>query len=215
MFDIHEDTLEETLTNLMYHGAGVLDISDEEDIKKKSEVDRVGKENVPPPPSEDQLAMPPPPAPRRDDSDMDSERVRSPLGEADVEIFYPNLKKEREEAELLKKMKAEEKKSGMMTSKFAVIDNIVQDYLKQKKESEVLAAAAVPLPVDDDDEEEDQENVTEAPVADAEVKEVKTGKKTGAAASVPRISVENCDFDSVIDSQTKRLAEDELFNDDL
>ncbi|RVD87889.1 uncharacterized protein DFL_002092 [Arthrobotrys flagrans] len=102
MFKIHEDTLEETLTNLMYHGAGTLDISDEEDLKKRSEVDRVGKENIPPPPTEDQLAMPPPVVPRREKFEiMGEERVRSPLGEADVEIFYPGLKKEWEEAEKL------------------------------------------------------------------------------------------------------------------
>ncbi|KAF3936028.1 hypothetical protein ABW19_dt0208407 [Dactylella cylindrospora] len=206
MFDIHEDTLEETLTNLMYHGAGVLDISDEEDLKKgMSEADRVGKENIPPAPTEDRLAMPPPPAPGRgEESDMDSERTRSPLGDVDVEVFYPSLKKEREEAEILKKMKEEEKKNGMMQSKFAVIEEIVADYMKQKKEtsSEDLSAAEVPLPADDED---DLEEEVQATAEDEEVKSVE----------VPKISVENCDFDDIISSQTRSMAEDELFDDDL
>ncbi|EPS35964.1 hypothetical protein H072_10586 [Dactylellina haptotyla CBS 200.50] len=201
MFEIHEDTLEETLTNLMYHGAGTLDISDEEDQKKGSELDRVGKENIPPAPTEDQLAMPPPPAPRREESsdDMDSERIRSPLGEADVEIFYPNLKKEREEAEKLRQMKAAQRKSGgMLTSKFAVIDSIVDDYLKHSKkaEDEVLdTAAAVPLPADDDEDEA-------VPVADKVPAVVK------AEAKVNAVEVDE-------NTQTRSLAEDELFDDDL
>ncbi|KAF3921139.1 hypothetical protein ABW21_db0201155 [Orbilia brochopaga] len=205
MFAIHEDTLEETLTNLMYHGAGVLDISDEEDLKKKcaSEVDRVGKENIPPPPREDQLAMPPPPLPGSLDEGMDAERVRSPLGEADVEIFYPNLKKEREEAEklklasLAKKQQARQerqRKTGIMASKFAVIDNIVDDYLKAQKEKEVLDAAAVPLP---DDENDDQENQPAAPAA---------GKSRRSVT--PEASDEFA-------TQTRALAEDELFDDEL
>ncbi|KAK6523633.1 hypothetical protein TWF281_001614 [Arthrobotrys megalospora] len=211
MFEIHEDTLEETLTNLMYHGAGTLDISDEEDWKKCSEVDRIGKENIPPPPTEDQLAMPPPPAPRRDEFEiMEEERVRSPLGEADVEIFYPNLKKEREEAEKLKKMKQEEKKSCMMSSKFAIIGDIVEDYLKQQQDTvDVLAAAAVPLPADD---EEDEENLREEDAPAADKTEAGSLKPT---MKVPTISIENCDFDDVIDSQSRSLAEDELFGDDL
>ncbi|KAK6337857.1 hypothetical protein TWF696_001335 [Orbilia brochopaga] len=218
MFAIHEDTLEETLTNLMYHSAGVLDISDEEDLKKKcaSEVDRVGKENIPPPPTEDQLAMPPPPLPGSLEEGMDAERVRSPLGEADVEIFYPNLKKEREEAEkrklasLAKKQAAQQqkqRKTGIMASKFAVIDNIVDDYLKAQKEKEVLDAAAIPLP--DDDDAEDQEN---QPAALAPAAEKKTKKSARAAA--PTEDAENDENDEFA-SQTRALAEDELFDDEL
>ncbi|KAF3924418.1 hypothetical protein AA313_de0207314 [Arthrobotrys entomopaga] len=216
MFDIHEDTLEETLTNLMYHGAGTLDISDEEDLNKgKSDVDRIGKENIPPPPTEDQLAMPPPALPRREEfssstDDMESERVRSPLGEADVEIFYPNLKKEREEAMKVKQQIKMRKSGGMMGSKFAVIGDIVEDYLKQTKKAEeekVLDyAAGVPLPADDDDDEEaEEEEKEEAPVAD----EISKGK--GVEVSRVVEVVDKCDFDT----QTRALAEDSLFDDDL
>jgi hypothetical protein len=48
-FDIHEDTPEETMTNLMEHGACTLDISsDEERETRRREEDLRGKENVPP-----------------------------------------------------------------------------------------------------------------------------------------------------------------------
>jgi hypothetical protein len=45
-FEIHEDTLEDTLTNIMEFSTGVLDISDDE--SKVREKDERGKENIPP-----------------------------------------------------------------------------------------------------------------------------------------------------------------------
>ncbi|KAI9781221.1 MAG: hypothetical protein M1816_002444 [Peltula sp. TS41687] len=45
-FAIHEDTADETLTNLMSFSAGILDISDDED--RRREKDDRGKENIPP-----------------------------------------------------------------------------------------------------------------------------------------------------------------------
>ncbi|KAI9783405.1 MAG: hypothetical protein M1839_003940 [Geoglossum umbratile] len=45
-FEIHEDTLEETLTNIMEFSTGVLDISDDE--SRQLEKDDRGKENIPP-----------------------------------------------------------------------------------------------------------------------------------------------------------------------
>ncbi|KAH0547806.1 hypothetical protein FGG08_000063 [Glutinoglossum americanum] len=45
-FEIHEDTLEETLTNIMEFSTGVLDISDDE--SRRREKDDRGKENIPP-----------------------------------------------------------------------------------------------------------------------------------------------------------------------
>jgi hypothetical protein len=48
-FDIHEDTVEETMTNLMEHSTHVLDISsDEESEARQRDRDERGKENVPP-----------------------------------------------------------------------------------------------------------------------------------------------------------------------
>lgn len=46
-FDIHVDSAQEEMTNLMQHSTGVLDISDDEG--KASAADSRGKENVPPP----------------------------------------------------------------------------------------------------------------------------------------------------------------------
>lgn len=45
-FEIHEDTADETLTNLMEFSTGALDISDDED--RRREKDDRGKENIPP-----------------------------------------------------------------------------------------------------------------------------------------------------------------------
>jgi hypothetical protein len=45
-FEIHEDTLEETLTNIVEFSTGVLDISDDE--SRRLEKDDRGKENIPP-----------------------------------------------------------------------------------------------------------------------------------------------------------------------
>ena len=45
-FDIHEDTFEDTLTNIMEFSTGILDISDDED-RRREKNDR-GKENIPP-----------------------------------------------------------------------------------------------------------------------------------------------------------------------
>jgi hypothetical protein len=46
-FDIHEDTPEEMMTNLMEHGACTLDISSDEETEQRRKDER-GKENVPP-----------------------------------------------------------------------------------------------------------------------------------------------------------------------
>jgi hypothetical protein len=46
-FDIHEDTPEEEATNLMEHGACTLDISSDEESRRR-ERDERGKENIPP-----------------------------------------------------------------------------------------------------------------------------------------------------------------------
>jgi len=47
-FEIHEDTPEETLTNLMEHGTCTLDISSDEETEARRRAEGRGKENVPP-----------------------------------------------------------------------------------------------------------------------------------------------------------------------
>ncbi|KAH0555958.1 hypothetical protein GP486_006099, partial [Trichoglossum hirsutum] len=59
-FEIHEDTLEETLTNIMEFSTGVLDISDDES-KQREKNDR-GKENIPPLILESETSTEPPPS---------------------------------------------------------------------------------------------------------------------------------------------------------
>ncbi|KAJ5586721.1 uncharacterized protein N7459_002486 [Penicillium hispanicum] len=90
-FDIHVDSEQEEMTNLMQHSTGVLDISDDEG--KASAADGRGKENVPP--SElgidlprslqaDSLAAT---AAARKASKMEEDR--SPLGELNASDYYP------------------------------------------------------------------------------------------------------------------------------
>ena len=80
-FDIHEDTPEEEMVNLMGHSTCTLDISDDE--SKASSVEDRGKENVPP---MDMATVGTVPAVSRRDAMMDE--VRSPLGDLKAEDFY-------------------------------------------------------------------------------------------------------------------------------
>ncbi|KAJ5182484.1 hypothetical protein N7492_000100 [Penicillium capsulatum] len=89
-FDIHVDTEEEEMTNLMQHSTGVLDISDDE--SKGSPSDGRGKENVPP--AELGIDLPHSRASTsaatttaRTASKMDEDRA--PLGELTASDFYP------------------------------------------------------------------------------------------------------------------------------
>ncbi|KAF7715707.1 Uncharacterized protein PECH_008535 [Penicillium ucsense] len=89
-FDIHVDSEQEEMTNLMQHSTGVLDISDDE--SKASPGDDRGKENVPPTESGLELAALP--------AAMSSATVvrnlakidedRAPLGELNAADYYPD-----------------------------------------------------------------------------------------------------------------------------
>ncbi|KAJ5669882.1 hypothetical protein N7462_010952 [Penicillium macrosclerotiorum] len=88
-FDIHVDSEQEEMTNLMQHSTGVLDISDDE--SKAAAVDSRGKENVPPtewtldnPPSH--LVITRAAAAARKVSQMEEDRA--PLGELPAADFY-------------------------------------------------------------------------------------------------------------------------------
>jgi len=89
-FDIHVDSDQEEMTNLMQHSTGVLDISDDEG--KEVVTDGRGKENVPP--SELGLDLPRSPsttsvvaaADTRKASQMEEDR--SPLGELTASDYY-------------------------------------------------------------------------------------------------------------------------------
>jgi hypothetical protein len=89
-FDIHVDSEQEEMTNLMQHSTGVLDISDDEG---KTSVDARGKENVPPselgidlPRSSQAVAMAAAAEARKAEKMEDD---RSPLGELTASDYYP------------------------------------------------------------------------------------------------------------------------------
>ncbi|KAJ6007457.1 hypothetical protein N7540_011433 [Penicillium herquei] len=90
-FDIHVDSEQEEMTNLMQHSTGVLDISDDEG--KVSDADGRGKENVPPselgldlPRSPESVALAAAAAARKAEK-MDEDRA--PLGELAASDYYP------------------------------------------------------------------------------------------------------------------------------
>lgn len=90
-FDIHVDSEQEEMTNLMQHSTGVLDISDDEG--KTVVTDGRGKENVPPselgidlPPSEQVASLAAATAARKGSK---MEEDRAPLGELTASDYYP------------------------------------------------------------------------------------------------------------------------------
>ncbi|OHF01965.1 hypothetical protein CORC01_02843 [Colletotrichum orchidophilum] len=89
-FDIHEDTPEQEMTNMLQHGTCVLDISSDEESERKASRDRAegrDKENVPPVDDVSQTSA------RRSarhtsEDDMIFEKERIALGEMDASEFY-------------------------------------------------------------------------------------------------------------------------------
>ncbi|KAJ5947965.1 hypothetical protein N7466_000980 [Penicillium verhagenii] len=91
-FDIHVDSEQEEMTNLMQHSTGVLDISDDEG-KASSIADERGKENVPPselgidlPRSSQAIALAAAAEARKVEK---MEEDRAPLGELTASDYYP------------------------------------------------------------------------------------------------------------------------------
>lgn len=89
-FDIHEDTPEQEMTNLLQHGTCVLDISSDEESERKATQDRAegrDKENVPP--ADDISQTSSRHAPRLSSEEMIVEKERTALGEMTTSDFYP------------------------------------------------------------------------------------------------------------------------------
>ncbi|KAI2608798.1 uncharacterized protein GGS25DRAFT_291004 [Hypoxylon fragiforme] len=98
-FDIHEDTQEQEMTNLLQHSTCVLDISSDEESESRRQRERAeGKENVPPADDVSQTSSRPRAAaaaaaaaarqaPLSDD-EMVFEKERYPLGEMNVREYY-------------------------------------------------------------------------------------------------------------------------------
>ena len=86
-FEIHEDTPEQEMTNLLQHSTCVLDISSDEETETRRQRERAeGKENVPPVDDVSQTSRPR--AARLSADDMIIEKERNPLGEMDVREYY-------------------------------------------------------------------------------------------------------------------------------
>lgn len=82
-FDIHEDTPEERMTNLLDHSTCTLDISDGEGASCKGDKDN--KENIPPIDGPAAVASATQVTTRRD---MMTDETREPLGDLDAKDFY-------------------------------------------------------------------------------------------------------------------------------
>ncbi|KAL2882047.1 hypothetical protein SGCOL_002305 [Colletotrichum sp. CLE4] len=89
-FDIHEDTPEQEMTNMLQHGTCVLDISSDEESERKASRDRAegrDKENVPPVDDVSQTSARRS-ARRTSEDEMIFEKERIALGEMDASEFY-------------------------------------------------------------------------------------------------------------------------------
>jgi hypothetical protein len=88
-FDIHEDTPEQEMTNMLQHSTCVLDISSDEESESRRQRERVeGKENVPPVDDVSQTSRPRTARAEAGADDMIVEKERNPLGEMDVRDYY-------------------------------------------------------------------------------------------------------------------------------
>ncbi|KAK4038846.1 hypothetical protein C8A01DRAFT_17098 [Parachaetomium inaequale] len=92
-FDIHEDTAEQEMTNLLQHGTCTLDISSDEESESRAKRDRAegrDKENIPPPEDVSQTSSARGSA--SDAVDIDEDvlllKGRGPLAEMNVADFY-------------------------------------------------------------------------------------------------------------------------------
>ncbi len=86
-FDIHEDTPEQEMTNMLQHGACVLDISSDEESEKKArreKDDGADKENIPPPNDVSQTSR----RARNGVDEMVTDKQRAALGELNASDFY-------------------------------------------------------------------------------------------------------------------------------
>ncbi|KND86703.1 hypothetical protein TOPH_08640 [Tolypocladium ophioglossoides CBS 100239] len=90
-FDIHEDTPEQEMTNLLQHSTCVLDISSDEESEQKAKRERAegrDKENIPP--ADDVSQTSHRRAARLSADDMVVERDRVALGEMNTADYYPD-----------------------------------------------------------------------------------------------------------------------------
>ncbi|KAI0907468.1 hypothetical protein F4823DRAFT_552825 [Ustulina deusta] len=88
-FDIHEDTEEQEMTNLLQHSTCVLDISSDEESETRRQRERAeGKENIPPADDLSQTSRPRAARLAAGADEMVIEKERNPLGEMDPRQYY-------------------------------------------------------------------------------------------------------------------------------
>ncbi|KXJ93433.1 hypothetical protein Micbo1qcDRAFT_55283 [Microdochium bolleyi] len=88
-FEIHEDTAEQEMTNLLQHSTCVLDISSDEETETRRQRERAeGKENVPPVDDVSQTSRPRAARQAAETDAMVFEKERSPLGEMNVRDYF-------------------------------------------------------------------------------------------------------------------------------
>ncbi len=94
-FDIHEDTPEQEMTNLLQHGTCTLDISSDEESENRARRDRAegrDKENIPPPEDVSQTSSARGASRTADSVEIDEDvlllKGRGPLAEMNVTDFY-------------------------------------------------------------------------------------------------------------------------------
>lgn len=88
-FDIHEDTPEQEMTNLLQHSTCTLDISSDEETEQRAKRDGAegrDKENIPPPDDVSQTSTQPASQPKGEEMVIEKERVA--LGEMNAADFY-------------------------------------------------------------------------------------------------------------------------------
>lgn len=88
-FDIHEDTPEQEMTNLLQHSTCTLDISSDEETEQRAKRDGAegrDKENIPPPDDVSQTSAQP--ASQLKGEEMVIEKERVALGEMNAAEFY-------------------------------------------------------------------------------------------------------------------------------
>lgn len=85
-FDIHEDTKDAELTNLLNHSTDILDISDDEGSSSKCDKDN--KENIPPIDGPAAVASATQVTATTSRRDMMTDDIREPLGNLDAKDFY-------------------------------------------------------------------------------------------------------------------------------
>lgn len=87
-FDIHEDTPEQEMTNLLQHSTCVLDISSDEESEQKLRRERAegrDKENIPPPNDISQTSLARAEVSQQSEDEMNFEKSRNPLSQLNAD----------------------------------------------------------------------------------------------------------------------------------